>query len=309
MAGAPIRKEILYLRHKIFRAVREWFYSRGFIEVQTPVTASTPIPESSLDLFEIKDQSPVTFLLPSPELYLKPLLSEGLERYFEISPAFRKGERGQYHLPEFTMLEWYRSNAGYRALMEDCHGLIAAVCRALGLSKHPCVQYRGTNIDLASPFEILTVEKAFTRMAGWNPILERNEERFDQDLVLKIEPGLPAGRPVFLVDFPAWAASLSRLKNEDKRVCERVELYIGGLELANGFSELVDPSQQEERFRAENRKRGQAGLKKLPMPREYLSHLKACPPSAGMALGMDRLVMLFANLSDIARTCSWNPPI
>ncbi len=300
--GWQCRKEILVSRHLILKAIRQWFYSRGFIEIQPPVISNTPLPESSVDLFEIGNTQFSSYLLPSPELYLKPLLASGLEKFFAIGPAFRKDERGQRHLPQFTILEWYRANSDYHSLMKDCHGLISAACReALG-TDYPFIYYSGRKIDITPPFETLTVQEAFQEIAGWNPILKRDERRFEEDLSFRIEPALPANRPVFLKDFPAWAASLSKLQEKDTRVAERVELYMGGIELANGFSELLDPEEQKVRFENENLKRLSLGMKALPMPKEFLSALKGCPPSAGMAMGIDRLVMLFTNRAHITET-------
>jgi len=292
-------KEILIKRHLILKTLRQWFYDRGFIEIQTPVSSDTPIPEASIDLFEIKDEQPRTYLLPSPELYLKPLLCQGLKKFFSIGPAFRKKEKGRLHLPQFTMLEWYRAHADYTKLMEDCQGLILSAWKVVSQSNDPSLRYDNHIIDLSPPFEAITIHDAFTRYAGWDPISVRDEERFDKDLVFKIEPSLPRHRPVFLLDFPAWAASLSRLQEKNCQVSERVELFIGGIELANGFSELMDPEEQEKRFHYENKKRRHLGLTTLTIPSAFLSSLKGCPPSAGMALGVDRLVMLLTNSTHI----------
>ena len=306
-AGRFCRKEILLKRHLILKAVRQWFYSRDFVEIQPPVTSPAPIPESSIDLFEINDTIPKSYLLPSPELYLKPLLAQGLEKFFAICPAFRKDEKGRCHLPEFTILEWYRSHTDYEILIEDCQGIVAAASQAVYGSGFPVIRYGGHAIDLSPPFKTFTIREIFQKNAGWDPVMEKDEQRFEEDLVLKVEPALPLNRPVFLRDFPAWAASLSRLKKKDSRVCERMELYIGGLELANGFSELLHKKEQEKRFSNENRKRKNLGLRVFPAPSEFLSALPKCPPSAGMALGIDRLVMLLTNLRDIkdARLPSW----
>ncbi len=235
-------------------------------------------------------------------MFLKPLLAKGIDKFFAICPAFRKGEKGRHHLPQFTIMEWYRSRANYKVLMTDCEKLLAVTCRAVvGGERYPHIKYGERVIDLSPPFEIITIREAFEEFAGWNPIEHKDEKRFEEDFVLKVEPALPENRPVFLTDFPAWAASLSRLKKEDKRVSERFELFVGGLELANGFSELVDPMEQKRRFEAENKKRMNLGLPALPMPDSFISSLKNCPPSAGIALGLDRLVMLLTDSTDISR--------
>ncbi len=301
-AGISCRKEILTARHLILMGVRKWFLSNGFIEVQPPVISDCPLPESTVDFFEIKNTDTASYLLPSPELYLKPLLSIGLNKFFSIGPAFRKGEKGLHHLPEFTMLEWYRSNSNYYDLIKDCQGLLSSILKELRGSDAHVIKYNGKKIDLAPPYKIMTIEEAFKKFAGWNPVQEKDERRFEEDLMFKVEPNLPENSPVFIKDFPAWAASLAKLKATDTALCERVELFAGGLELANGFSELLDPEEQRARFELENQKRLSLGMKELPIPERFLSALGNCPPSAGMALGLDRLVMLFTDTRDISQT-------
>ncbi len=185
--GASCRKEILLKRHLILKAVRQWFYSRDFLEIQPPVTSRSPIPESSINLFEIKDTIPNAYLLPSPELHLKPLLAQGLKKFFAICPAFRKDEKGRCHLPEFTILEWYRSHSDYEILMQDCQGIVAAACKAVYGSGFRSIRYNGRAIDLTPPFETLTIREIFQKIAGWDPVREKNEQRLEEDLVLKAE--------------------------------------------------------------------------------------------------------------------------
>ena len=290
---------MLIFRHLVLKEVRQWFYSEGFIEIQPPVSSTAPIPESSVELFKIEGTDPPVYLLPSPEVHLKPLLSLGLEKFFAICPAFRKNERGSQHLPEFTILEWYRAHAGYEDLITDCQELIASVCKALPDSTYPYVKYGNNIIDLTPPFDVITVREAFLKFAGWDPIKTHNEKRFDHDMVLKVEPALSRKGPVFLKDFPAWAASLSRLHENNQKICQRVEFFAGGLELANGFSELLEPVEQELRFQEENKKRKLLGLSPLPIPTGFLVDLEKCPPSAGIALGIDRLLMFLSDSHDI----------
>ncbi len=152
---------------------------------------------------------------------------------------------------------------------------------------------------LEGPIKIKTIEEAFLEFAGWNPLEICDERRFEEDLVTKIEPNLPKDGAIILKDFPAWAASLARLDTNDKRICQRFELYLGGIELANGFSELVDSKEQRERFQIENAKRVKLGLKPISLPEEFLSSLDACPPSAGIALGVDRLIMVLTKANHI----------
>ncbi len=223
-------------------------------------------------------------------MYLKPLLAQGLERFFHIGPAFRKGEYGHLHTTEFTMLEWYRAFSDYTVLMTDCIDLLSSVFEAFSNSNLPVkVPVKPENIE--QHVKIFSIEEVFLTLAGWNPIEEKDEGRFEQDLVEKIEPALSKYPISILKDYPSWAASLSRICEKDTRVCERFELYLGGIELANGFSELLDPQEQKRRFHEENKKRIYLGLVPIDIPEAFLSALDKCPPSAGIALGIDRLLM------------------
>jgi lysyl-tRNA synthetase class 2 len=228
---------------------------------------------------------------------MKRLLAAGYERIFQIGPCFRSKERGGQHLPEFTMLEWYRTREDYLSLADDCERLLHAACRDVRGSDR--IEIEGKSIDLAPPWERLAVREAFRTHAGWDPVEEEEPDRFEQDLALKVIPVLPRERPAFLVDFPAYEASLARKKAEDPRVAERLELFAGGLELANGFSELTDPEEQRRRFEEANERRRARGEKAYPLPEKFLGFLGRLPPSAGIALGIDRLVMLLAGASRI----------
>ncbi len=290
----------LRIRDRIIQAVRDFLHGEGFVEVATPLIVQAPLPEPSIDAFQVCTDAgrPSLYLIPSPELHLKRLLARGLSKVFQLGPAFRKGERGTRHLPEFTMLEWYRVGADYNHLMDDCERLIACTARAAGAGEQS-IPYDGNSIDISRPFPRITVDEAFRRWAGWSPLAETDLDRFDEDMAFKVEPALSASRPCFLLDYPAALASLARLKRGMPRVAERVELYAGGLELANGFSELTDANEQEARFRRDRALRRKRGLKCYPWPRAFLSDLKRLPRCAGMALGIDRLVMLLTDSKDI----------
>ncbi len=302
--GAELR--VLELRARIIQGIRQYFLDQGFLEVQTPLLVRAPAPERHIQTFSVGIGEGRRFLIPSPELQMKRLLAQGAEKIFQLGPVFRKGERGRQHLPEFTMLEWYRAEADYTALMADCEGLFAAIAGTLGQNPDTLV-YSGREIDITPPFLRITVEKAFSSLAGWTPGPCPDPDRFDEDLVTKVEPGLPADRPVFLMDYPASMASLARLKPGRKDVAERVELYCAGTELSNGFSELTDPEEQAKRFREELELRKKAGLEEYPWPEEFLEALNHMPPCAGMALGVDRLVMLFADSPDIDGVVAFTP--
>ncbi len=223
-------------------------------------------------------------------MYLKPLLAQGLERFFHIGPAFRKGEHGRIHATEFTILEWYRAFSDFSDLISDCIDLISSVFKAFSNGNLP-VTLPLQPENIRCQLKIFSIEEVFSTFAGWNPVEEKDERRFEQDLVEKIEPAIAKHPVVILKDYPSWAASLSRISEKDRRICERFELYLGGMELANGFSELVNSQEQRIRFQEENKKRVSLGLNPTEMPKGFLSALDRCPPSAGIALGVDRLLM------------------
>jgi lysyl-tRNA synthetase class 2 len=295
------KRKNLILRARTLQAVRRFFLEGGFLEVFTPILNPSIIPEDHIHPVETE----AGFLLPSPEIHMKRLLAAGYDKVFQIGPCFRKGERGEKHLPEFTMLEWYRAREDYRDLADDCEGLLLAVCQDLyGRAE---IEYPGESIDLTLPWPRITAREAFLTHAGWDPIEEEDAERFEQDLAEKVFPGLDKGKPVFLLDFPAYEASLARKKADDPRIAERIELFAGGLELANGFSELTDPKEQRRRFEETNERRKSRGQNTYPLPEEFLAFLHELPPSAGIALGLDRLVMLFAGASHIDEVIALAP--
>jgi len=267
-----------------------------------------PVPEASIEVFPVFQgkSKPDLYLIPSPEINLKRLLAEGLDRIFQLGPVFRQKEQGRHHLPEFTMLEWYRAGADYHDLMSDCEAIIKITARAAGW-KDDFVTYKGRKITINPKFPRITIKKAFEKYAGWIPGPSPDLDRFNEDMATKIEPNLPPDRPVFLIDYPASCASLARLKPSDPKVAERVELYAGGLEIANGFSELTDHKEQEARFRKEAKRREEQGLNVYPWPEEFLSSLSRLPKCAGMALGIDRLIMLLTDTSNINDVVAFPP--
>ncbi len=250
MPGIPsisleTKKATLAKRAAIVSALRRFFGAEGFLEVETPLRVVAPAPELHLQCLP----SAARWLVPSPELQMKRLLAAGYGPIFQISKAFRAGERGRLHCPEFTMLEWYRPGADYRALMDDLERLVRATAQAVRDTL--AIRYQGEPLDLGAAWERLTVKEAFRRYAGWEPDSRPDEHRFTVDLVDRVEPRLGRGRPTLLMDYPASMASLARLKPGDASVCERVELYLAGIEIANGFSELIDPDEQRRRFEAD----------------------------------------------------------
>ncbi len=279
----------LVLRSRLLHAIRCFFHMRGFAEVETPVRLTAPALELHIDAEPSGDH----WLRTSPELHMKRLLAGGMEQIFQLGPCFRRGERGDRHHPEYTMLEWYRARADYTDILADTKALIAHCAQAvLGRTD---LSYRGQAIQLLPRWERVTVAEAFQRWAGWNPAEHWDAERFDLDLVEKVEPNLPRECPVVLAEYPAPAAALARRKPADPRVAERWELYIGGLELANAYSELTDPVEQRARFEACAAARRALGKDVYPVDEAFLAALTHMPPSGGIALGVDRLAMLFAD--------------
>lgn len=290
------------MRSRILHGLRLFFIQRGFMEVQTPVRTPAPAPEQHIDAV----RSEGWYLHTSPELYMKRLLAAGYEKIFQICPVFRKGERGRRHHPEFTLLEWYRLGADYNALKKDCEDLLLAVCSHVG--RFPLLSYGLETLSVLPPWEHRTVRQVFQDRAGWDPMKNYDADRFTEDLVEKIEPGLGFPKPVFLSDYPPQEAALARLRqHQDVWVAERFELYWAGIELANGFSELTDRWEQEERFQECLSRRRREGRDVYPWPQRFLESLADVPSAAGIALGVDRLVMLLTDASSIDEVTAFEP--
>ena len=236
---------------------------------------------------------------------MKRLLCRGYGKIFQICRCWRENERGKRHVPEFTLLEWYRSNSDYADIMEDCRELLEQV--ALAVCGRTTLPYQGGEISFGNGIRRISVREAFTHYGGTTMEDALRNNTFDEIMVTAIEPALPHGVPVILMDYPAPLAALARLKPGDPSVGERFELYAGGLELANGFSELNDPHEQRLRFQEANGARARAGLPPLPLPEPFLADLGAMPPAAGIALGIDRLVMLCADTANIDDVLAFTP--
>ncbi len=293
--GVPTR-EFLAVRSRALTAIRGFFIARGFLEIETPVRIPAPAMELHIDA---PPAGPGHWLRTSPELHMKRLLAAGCERIFQMGPCFREGERGARHNPEFTMLEWYRAHSGSDEILEDTEALVRHVAQA-ARGGTTLMGPGGGTVDLAPPWQVLTVREAFLTWAGWDPVAAYDPDRFDLDLVNRVEPALPRDRPVVLSDYPAAAAALARLKPGDPAVAERWELYIGGLEIANAYGELTDPQVQRARFYACAEARRALGRDVYPLDEAFLGALEAgLPPSGGIALGVDRLVMLLCGAKAI----------
>jgi lysyl-tRNA synthetase class 2 len=288
-------------RAAMVNLVRGFFAGRGYLEVDTPLRIPAPLPEAHIEVIP----SDGWVLQPSPELCMKLLLAAGCEKIFQICKCFRKAERGRRHLPEMSMLEWYAAGQSYVDLMVCCEDLIRHIAHGLGTGGSLC--YQGLTVDLSQPWPRLSVAEAFARHGSLSAQEALARGRFDEILGLEIEPNLGKGQPVFLVDYPAAKASLARLRPGDAAVAERFELYIGGLELCNGFSELNDAAEQRQRFEAEQDLMRAAGKPVYPLPEKFLAALAAMPPCAGNALGIDRLVMLFCDAVSIDDVVAFTP--
>jgi lysyl-tRNA synthetase class 2 len=295
------RAPALKLRARIIQAIRAYFIDQGYLEVETPVRIPAPAPETHIDAPPCGEH----YLHTSPELAMKRLMAAGYERTFQLCRVFREGERGSNHLPEFTMLEWYRAGADYNDLMNDCEGILRGVAAALGLSG--LLRYGECEIDVTATAERLPVAEAFSRYTATTANAALAVDDFDLLMAQMIEPRLGLEQSTFLIDYPIELASLAAAKPEDPALAQRVELYVAGKELANGFTELVDPVEQRTRFEREIEERVARGATVYPMPEPFLADLSRMPPSAGMALGVDRLVMLFADAKTIDEVVAFTP--
>jgi lysyl-tRNA synthetase class 2 len=289
-------------RARALAVIRRFFSAREFLEVDTPAL----VPSPGLDLHLDAVTTDGGYLITSPEYQMKRLLVGGVPRQFQIAHVFRRGEIGTRHNPEFTMLEWYRAFAGVEHIMRDTEELVTELVTAF--SGEAKLSAEGTVITVAPPFPRLTVAQAFERFAGVTEtemfrLVREDSDAFFRLLVERVEPELErATTPIFLVDYPIEHASLARAKPSDPRVCERFELYLGGLELCNGFGELTDPSEQRRRLVADQRARAAAGKAVYPIDERFLAALAAgMPPSAGNALGVDRVVALCLGEREVGR--------
>lgn len=292
----------LLKRAALIQSLREFFINRDYLEVDTPVRLPVLIPEACNEPVE----SGNNFLQTSPEICMKRLLAEaGCQKIFQICKCYRKNERGDRHLSEFTMLEWYRTRSDYHSLMDECEDLIIEVAQALGHSGPITLQ--GAKISLEKPWERLSVADAFSQYAPVSVGKALEQNIFDEVLCRYVEPELGTIKPVFLYDYPAELGALARKKKENPAVAERFEIYIAGLELANGFSELTDAHEQRQRFEQELKGIKNQGRPVGRMPEKFLQALPDMPEAAGIALGLDRLAMVLFNAETIDNVVTFVP--
>jgi elongation factor P--(R)-beta-lysine ligase len=291
----------LKIRSLVIQAIRDFFTRNHYLEVETPILGPCVIPESQIDPFCVEGQ----YLQASPELCMKRLLSKGFNKIFQICKCFRKNERGSHHLPELTMLEWYAKNDTYLDLMDQCQGLIKFIAKRLKLENQ--IKYQDKIINLKQPWQKLTVCEAFDRYADKSLSDALSDDNFDEIISFKIEPRLGNKSPCFLMDYPASLASLAKLLPGNPNYAQRFEFYLAGIELANGFTELTDPVEQKSRFEMENTIRNSQKKAAIPLPTKFLTDLEKMPDAAGIALGVDRLVMIFCNAQSIDDVVTFTP--
>jgi len=327
-------RPFLAARSAITKAIRAWFDEQGFAEVETGILQVSPGNETHLhaprtELTSATGALATRYLRTSPEFACKKLLAAGEPRIFEFARVFRDRERGDLHLPEFTMLEWYRADAAYDAVMADSVVIIAHAAQATGIGRF---SFRGRSADPFAEPELLTVAAAFERFAGIDLLATiaggegdraglaaaaRTRVRIADDdtwsdifskvLVEHIEPNLGQGRLTVLFEYPAPEAALARAKASDPRVAERFEIYACGVELANGFGELTDAQVQRRRFMQAMDEKARRYGERYPLDEDFLDAVAKMPEASGVALGFDRLVMLSGGALRIDQVV-WTPP-
>lgn len=299
----PKLLENYLVREKVIDTIRNFFKDQKFREVFTPTLVPIPSTEPNLEVFktELRTSKNVKkdgYLIMSPEFSIKKLLAAGIGNCFEIAKCFRNEEEvSRLHNPEFTMLEWYRINSDYKVIMKDFEQLFTKI---IGYQK---LNYQGEVYDLTTPWPRISVADAFKKYAG-KDVLKVSDEDFYKIFFNEIEPHLAKSKkPFFIYDYPVSQASLSRTKSSDPRFAERFEIFLAGIELGNCFSELTDGDEQKRRFEVEKVERHIAGKSDYPIDEDLIEALKSgLPEVSGIAVGVDRLVMLAANAPSITDT-------
>jgi elongation factor P--(R)-beta-lysine ligase len=295
----------LSARARALGVIRDYFREQDFVEVDTPHRVRTP----GLDLHVQALRAEGGYLATSPEFHMKRLLVGGMPRIYQLGHCFRADEEGPQHEAEFMMLEWYRAFASYDAVMLDTERLVVRVVAALA-GRTRLTLPDAQPVEVRAPFARVTVREAFRRFASVpdaSALAERSPQRFFELLLDRVEPALRRRKtPVFLVDYPVSLASLARVKPGDPSVAERFELYLGGVELCNGFGELTDPMEQRRRFRLEQAERRALGLRAYRVDGRFLAALQeGLPRASGNALGVDRLVALALGARSIAEVMAF----
>jgi elongation factor P--(R)-beta-lysine ligase len=292
------RRPLLLARARIMAAVRAWFTAEGFIEADVGALSASPGAEVHVTAFETGGR----YLHASPEFALKKLIAAGEERIFYLGKCYRAGESGPLHAPEFTMLEWYRAGAPYERVMEDCVAIARVAAETTGARDFV---WRERRCDPFAPAQKLTVRAAFQNQKC-DPC-SIDADAFAQKLVTAIEPHLGVGALTLLAEYPIREAALARACAHDASLAERFELYACGVELANGFGELTDPVEQRARLEEAMAEKERRYGVRWPIDEDFLAALAQMPPTSGVALGFDRLVMLAAGARAIGDVM-WTPP-
>jgi elongation factor P--(R)-beta-lysine ligase len=327
-------RPFLAARNAVIRALRAWFDAQGFVEVETAILQVSPGNETHLhaprtELLRADGTRATRYLRTSPEFACKKLLAAGEPKIFEFARVFRDRERGDLHLPEFTMLEWYRADAPYDVVMADSMVVIAHAAQATGIGRF---SFRGRVADPFAEPELMTVAAAFERYAGIDLLAtiadgigdreglaaaagarvritddDTWSDIFSKVLVEHVEPNLGQGRLTVLFEYPVPEAALARAKPSDPRVAERFEIYACGVELANGFGELTDAREQRHRFTLAMDEKQRRYGERYPLDEDFLDAVAKMPQASGVALGFDRLVMLASGALRIDQVV-WTPP-
>ncbi|MBQ4106445.1 MAG: EF-P lysine aminoacylase GenX [Lentisphaeria bacterium] len=289
------RRPFLERRAALFHSLRDSLERGCFLEVETETAIAAPAPEEYIEAIAAGDR----FLRTSPELAMKILLTAGYSRIYQIGRCFRADEYGRKHRSEFTMLEFYAAAWDYRQLADYTFTLITDAAQALGLGQ--TIPFQGDSIDLAAGPEWITVTEAFQRWTDTTADEATQSDLFDELMVTRIEPNLGRGRVTFLADYPANRASLARLRPDDPTRAERWEIYIGGIELGNAYGELTHAAEQRRRFAEAVAFRQQMNMLAYPEPDDFYAALEqGMPACSGVAIGLDRLAMVFCDTADIA---------
>ncbi len=291
------RRSFLHARAAILRAVREWFHVQGFVEVEPNLIVPSPGAETHIDAVTTDGG----YLHTSPEFAMKRLVAAGEQKIFYLGKCWRKGETGPLHAPEFTMIEWYRAGAPYTQIMDDCVEIVRVAART---AQAAMLTWRDKSCDPFTAAERISVRDAFAELC---PIpMPSDPDAFSAALVQHVEPGLGDGALTMLTEYPISEAALARPCPHDPSVAERFELYACGVELANGFGELTDPVEQRRRLiEAMDKKQRRYGHL-WPIDEDFLAALAHMPPTSGVAMGFDRLVMLATGARHI-NDVLWTP--
>jgi len=295
------KRQALVLRARMLSSIRNYLEKTGFLAVETPVRLPSPALEDYIEAEPSGEQ----WLRTSPELHMKRLLAAGYEQIYQIGTCFRQGEKGKRHLPEFTMLEWYRLGGSWRDIQQDTEALLRSVLLdCLGSTR---CRFRGKNIDFGAVWEEITVEDAFRLYARQTLDACLADGTFEQVLVEQIETHLGLERPTLLTEYPLACSGLSRPIPGSPGKVERWELYVCGLELGNACSELVNPQEQEQRFEACAQLRSREKRPLYPMDQAFMNALwLGLPGAAGIAIGLDRLAMILANAETISQVVAFD---